>query len=171
MVETLFLQGSEWRCIWTVVIFQCITVCGRRRGILSCGNPFILFLWISLLLMFHTLEILFTFINPAAEYITQSVCTNGSSLQWIKKIAFAWKMHVNMLWVKVDRDICQGRSRCLFHGGPTLLRPQPLTTLLTTIPCGQKSLWINEGSQRQNTGKAFLLCFRQSQVRAGTIEY
>ena len=60
---------------------------------------------------------------------------------------------------------------CLFHGGPTLLRPQPLTTLLTTIPCGQKSLWINEGSQRQNTGKAFLLCFRQSHVRAGTIEY
>ena len=57
---------------------------------------------------------------------------------------------------------------CLFHGGPTLLRPQPLTTLLTTIPCGQKSLWINEGSQRQNTGEAFLLCFRQSHVRAGT---
>ena len=60
---------------------------------------------------------------------------------------------------------------CLFHGGPTLLRPQPLTTLLTSIPCRQKSLWINEGSQRQNTGKAFLLCFRQSHVRAGTIEY
>ena len=57
---------------------------------------------------------------------------------------------------------------CLFHGGPTLLRPQPLTTLLTTIPCGQKSLWINEGSQTQNTGKAFLLCFRQDHVRAGT---
>ena len=60
---------------------------------------------------------------------------------------------------------------CLFHGGPTLLRPQPLTTLLTTIPCGQKSLWINEGSQRQNTGKAFLLCFWHGHVSAGTIEH
>ena len=148
-------------------------ICWRSCGILWCGNPFILFLWISLLLMFHTFipEILFTFINPAPEYTTQRVCIYGSSLQWIKKIEFAWKMHGNKLWVKVDRDICQGSSRCLFHGGPTLLRPQPLTTLLTSIPCRQKSLWINEGSQRQNTGKAFLLCFWHGHVSAGTIEH